>query len=368
MEADLQMGEDEESLAAELGAVGPAGVAAAARRRVVAAHGGASHGPDGESSACRWRWRAGWRPIPTRRAGTRRTRVSWRRGKVAAVPLAAALNGAKGALAVLNRRRGYADDLEPALRYNRVDRRTLDAMNEAVVASLPASAGTCARRRALLGPRRRPALVRPVRARRRERRRWRGPHATELVGDGVRRLLAVARRPRRPCVLGAVGRRRDPRREARRRVLHVGRRRREPRAHELRREPRLGVDARARARPRVPQRPRSPIARRCSAPRRWRSPETASIFCETLLFETALRETDRHHGAPLVARHVAGRRDAGGRRHPQSRFLFERELCERRRRTALSVVGAERRRCSTRRRRRTATGSTASTATRTCGR
>jgi oligoendopeptidase F len=53
------------------------------------------------------------------------------------VPLAAALNGAKGELGVLNRRRGFTDDLEPALRANNVDRATLDAMNEAVVASLP---------------------------------------------------------------------------------------------------------------------------------------------------------------------------------------------------------------------------------------
>ena len=54
-----------------------------------------------------------------------------------AVPLAAALNGAKGELGVLNRRRGFTDDLEPALRANNVDRATLDAMTDAVVASLP---------------------------------------------------------------------------------------------------------------------------------------------------------------------------------------------------------------------------------------
>ena len=54
-----------------------------------------------------------------------------------AVPLAAALNGAKGELGVLNRRRGFTDDLEPALRANNVDRATLDAMTDAVVESLP---------------------------------------------------------------------------------------------------------------------------------------------------------------------------------------------------------------------------------------
>ena len=54
-----------------------------------------------------------------------------------AVPLAAALNGFKGEANVLNRRRGWTDSLEPALFTNGVDRGTLDAMQEAVVASLP---------------------------------------------------------------------------------------------------------------------------------------------------------------------------------------------------------------------------------------
>ncbi len=54
-----------------------------------------------------------------------------------AVPLAAAINGAKGETGVLNQRRGYSDDLEPALKGNNVDRQTLDAMNTAVVAALP---------------------------------------------------------------------------------------------------------------------------------------------------------------------------------------------------------------------------------------
>jgi pepF/M3 family oligoendopeptidase len=53
------------------------------------------------------------------------------------VPLAAALNGAKGETGVLNRRRGFKDDLEPALRVNNVDRATLDAMNAAVTEALP---------------------------------------------------------------------------------------------------------------------------------------------------------------------------------------------------------------------------------------
>ena len=54
-----------------------------------------------------------------------------------AVPLAAALNGAKGELAVLNRRRGFSSDLDPDLHANNVDRATVDAMTAAVVDSLP---------------------------------------------------------------------------------------------------------------------------------------------------------------------------------------------------------------------------------------
>jgi pepF/M3 family oligoendopeptidase len=53
------------------------------------------------------------------------------------VPLAAAINGAKGEAVVVNRRRGWADALDPALFTNGVDRATLDAMHAAVDAALP---------------------------------------------------------------------------------------------------------------------------------------------------------------------------------------------------------------------------------------
>ena len=52
-------------------------------------------------------------------------------------PLAAARNGAKGELSVLNRRRGCDDALEPAPRPNHADRLTPDATTDAVEASLP---------------------------------------------------------------------------------------------------------------------------------------------------------------------------------------------------------------------------------------
>jgi len=53
------------------------------------------------------------------------------------VPIIAALNAIKGEAATINNRRGWSDDLEPALVANGVDRPTLDAMQAAVCAALP---------------------------------------------------------------------------------------------------------------------------------------------------------------------------------------------------------------------------------------
>ncbi len=53
------------------------------------------------------------------------------------IPLAAAMNGIKGEGGVLNRRRGWTDSLEPVLFTNAVDRAALDAMHAAVIASFP---------------------------------------------------------------------------------------------------------------------------------------------------------------------------------------------------------------------------------------
>ncbi len=55
----------------------------------------------------------------------------------AEVPLAAALNGVKGRVGVLNKRRGYQDPVEPTLSANGIDAGTLAAMQRAVVASFP---------------------------------------------------------------------------------------------------------------------------------------------------------------------------------------------------------------------------------------
>ncbi len=53
------------------------------------------------------------------------------------VPLAAAMNSIKGEVGVLNKRRGYADALEPTLEAANMDRATLEAMQAACVKSFP---------------------------------------------------------------------------------------------------------------------------------------------------------------------------------------------------------------------------------------
>jgi pepF/M3 family oligoendopeptidase len=67
------------------------------------------------------------------------------------VPLASALNAFKGEANVLNRRRGWEDSLDVALHNNNVDRATLAAMQEAVVASLDDFARYNRAKAALLG-------------------------------------------------------------------------------------------------------------------------------------------------------------------------------------------------------------------------
>jgi pepF/M3 family oligoendopeptidase len=130
-----QMSEAEESLAAELG---PAGGLAWQRL-----HGDVSSQlmvdvtVDGVTERVPMAMARGMATHPSperRRAAYEGELAAW---ETVAVPLAAALNGAKGELAVLNRRRGFEDDLAPNLWSNNVDRATVEAMTDAVVQSLP---------------------------------------------------------------------------------------------------------------------------------------------------------------------------------------------------------------------------------------
>jgi pepF/M3 family oligoendopeptidase len=59
---------------------------------------------------------------------------AWKTHEIA---LAAALNGYKGEVSTLNRKRGWEDDLAPALFENRISRKTLSALQRAMVDSLP---------------------------------------------------------------------------------------------------------------------------------------------------------------------------------------------------------------------------------------
>jgi pepF/M3 family oligoendopeptidase len=326
--AELQMGELEESLAAELAASGSLAWARlhgdvssqlmvdvnGERIPMAAARGLATH-PD-----------AG-----TRRAAYEGELAAW---ETVGVPLAAALNGAKGETGVLNRRRGFDDDLEPALRYNNVDRATLDAMTDAVQASLPDFRRYLRAKAQLLGHDRALPwwdLLAPVG--RAEGVGWEG--ATKNVrmafagySPNLERLAIRAfdeqwvdaemrdgKRGGAFCMsvdadISRVMMNFDGSFDS---VSTL--------AHEL-----------GHAYHNVTLAGRTALQRRLPMA----LAETASIFCETLMFEAlAERATDDAERLALLDVHLTGATQVVVDIH--SRFLFETELCERRRRTSLSV-------------------------------
>ena len=136
--APHQMSEAEEDLASELGLTG--GRAWAELHGQVTAlltaivPGAADDGSAATLPMSAVRGLATNRDATLRRAAFEAEQGAW---SSVAVPLASALNAFKGEANALNRRRGWHDSLDPALFTNNVDRRTLDAMQEAVVASLP---------------------------------------------------------------------------------------------------------------------------------------------------------------------------------------------------------------------------------------
>ena len=333
--AELQMGEQEESLAGELA---PSGSLAWQRL-----HGDVSsqlmvdiapqNGVAGERVPMAFARGLATHPDSVRRrAAYEGELAAW---STVAVPLAAALNGAKGELGVLNRRRGFDDDLEPALRANNVDRATLDAMNDAVVASLPDFRRYLRAKAQLLGhtgglpwwdlmaPVGSAAVVPWTGATDAVRDAFAGysPELAELadrafteswvdaetregkqggaycagVGDDVSRIMMNF----------------DGSQDS---VSTL--------AHEL-----------GHAFHNVALAPRTPLQRRLPMA----LAETASIFCETLLFEHAARgAVDPGERLSLLDTHLVGVTQTVVDIH--SRFLFESELCARRRRTTLSVA------------------------------
>ena len=350
-DAEFQMSEAEESLAAELAPSGFARVAAAARRRVVAAH-GRRRGADGTIERVPMALARGLATHPDaarRRAAYDGELAAW---ETVAVPLAAALNGAKGELARAQppsrlRRRPRARRCAPTTS----TAATLDAMTEAVVASLPELPALLPHQGARARPRRRAARGGTCSRRSATRARSTWPHATDARARRVRRLLARAR--------GARRRARSPSswvdaeiRDGKRGGAYcaVGRRRRQPRDDELRRQPRLRVDARARARPRVPQR-RARRAHADAAPHA----DGARRDRVDLLRDVALRDR-RRAGRPTPP---SGSRcstpTSWARRQVvvdiHSRFLFETRAVPAPAAHRPVGAGAERRRCSTRRKR-----------------
>jgi len=251
------------------------------------------------------------------------------------VPLAAALNGAKGELSVLNRRRGFADDLEPALRANNVDRATLDAMTAEVVASLPNFRRYLRAKAKLLGHdgglpwwdlfapvgdadpvgwsdatervldaftgystdpgalANRAFSERWVDAQTRDGKQG-GAYCAGVEGDVSRIMMNFDGSQDSIATL----------------------------AHEL-----------GHAFHNVALAARTPLQRRLPMA----LAETASIFCETLLFEHAAQQAgDDNERLTLLDVHLVGATQTVVDIH--SRFLFETELCARRRRTTMSVA------------------------------
>jgi pepF/M3 family oligoendopeptidase len=252
-----------------------------------------------------------------------------------AVPLAAALNGAKGEQGVLNRRRGFDDDLEPALRYNNVDRGTLDAMTDAVVESLPRFRHYFRTKARVLGHDGGLPwwdLFAPVG----DDSGVSWVHATELVSEAfadyspelahlaerafTERWVDAEMRDGKRGGAYCVGVDGDVSRVMMNFDASFGSV--STLAHELGHAFHNVALA-----DRTPMQKRLPMA----------LAETASIFCETLLFEmSAPRTTGTAARLALVEMYLADAAQVVVDIH--SRFLFESELCRRRRRTSVSVA------------------------------
>ena len=316
--AEFQMSEAEESLAAELAPSGSLAwqrlhgdvssqliVEVAGRRRSRA-------GADGDGARPRDPSRRGAPPAPRTKASSRRGR-RWRCRSPprSTAPRASSRCSTAGAVSSTTSSRTLR-------REQRRPRAPLDAMTEAVVdvaARLPPlppgqGAGCSATTTGLPWW----DLFAPV-----------GDRPASVVGPRHRRSCATRSAASRPSSPGSPTRAFAERwvdaeiRDGKRGGAYCAPvdERRQPRDDELRRQPRFGVDARARARPRLPQRrargAHADAAALADGARRDRV---------DLLRDAAVRELRRHRGAPTTRasgdpRHLPRRRVAGRRRHPQ---------------------------------------------------
>jgi oligoendopeptidase F len=251
-------------------------------------------------------------------------------------PLAAAINGAKGEAIVLNTRRGWDDALDPALVTNGVDRATLDAMHSAVTDSLGDFHRYLRAKARLLGHDGALPwwdLFAPV-----------GDAAgTHVSWDDAVAQVAEAFRGYSPGLAALVARATadawidaEPRagkeggafclplREGESRVMlnfdgsAIGV---QTLAHEL-----GHAYHNVNLAERTPMQRQTPMA----------LAETASIFCETIMVEAGLAATPPERRLGLLDTDLQGACQVVVDIH--SRFLFEKELCLRRRRRTLSVT------------------------------
>jgi oligoendopeptidase F len=252
-----------------------------------------------------------------------------------AVPFAAALNAHKGESITLNNRRGWSDDLEPVLAENGIDQMILDAMNQEVVASLPAFRRFCQTKAQLLG---RPEglrwadLVAPVGSASANEVTW--GQAVERVNDAFGSFSpALATLAGRAFDEGWIDA--EPRDGKRIGAFCM------PVEKDVSRVL-MNFDGSADSVQTLAHElghafHNSTLASRTDLQRRTpRSlAETASIFCETIVVESLLAEADPELELALLNTDLSGSNQVVVDIH--SRFLFETELYRRRRATTLSL-------------------------------
>lgn len=242
------------------------------------------------------------------------------------VPFAAALNGIKGFQQVARRRRGYADDVEPTLSGNGIDRATLEALQAACVESFPDFRRYMRAKARALGLERLAwyDLLAPLGATQRE---WAWPDAERFVRDNfgrysdrLRQFAHLAFSERWVDAAPRVGKEDG--------AYCTGLRPGESRvmmnfdgsfnsvstlAHEL-----------GHAYHHLNMKDRLPLQRGTPST----MAETASIFCETLAFDAALAHADDSERLALLDTSL--QRDIGVVVDIHSRFLFEKGVFERR--------------------------------------
>jgi pepF/M3 family oligoendopeptidase len=252
----------------------------------------------------------------------------------AAVPLAAALNSIKGEVHTLNQRRGWRDDLEPALFANNIDRATLDAMHEACRESFPDFRRYLQAKARRLGKARLPwyDLFAPLGGD--DVRAWSWPDAAAFVvqqfGTYSERLADLPRRALRERWIDA-----EPREGKRDGAFCMGVRGDESGvflnfgpsfgsvstlAHELGHAYHNTILA-----TRTPFQRDTPMA----------LAETASIFCETIVANAAIRVGSAAERLAILEHQLQGSCQIVVDIH--ARFLFESRVFERRARRELSV-------------------------------